>query len=461
MEVRNTTILDHIGVTEHQAEPSIGVPIAELISSLTFLQGSILFLCLFWGYSSLQVHRRTKEWGDQWAMNTMWSHSDMPIKAISENRHGKQAEYLDAMRREFEYAMEVEMPKADDWTEVDIQKIVQMILVRIVGKMIVGNPACRSPEWIDLAQHFTEDFVTASIIMRLLPKWMHPLVTNLIPQRWRLRKRLSGARKITDPCVTRHEEAKKQRAQGIKVEEEANMLAWMLDNGPDKKYVLENLPTLVLVILVPAAHTTAMAISNLLFHLCEHPEYEEGLRAEILDVNSTLGPIGEQTPVKDWVAKLELLDSFFNESQRLSQPLSITPNRYAVEDFTFKDGLHIPKGALLGWVSIHNQVDPAIAPNPDRFDPMRSYRKRQVSAEEASKHLAGQPSLENLSFGYGSQACPGRNFAVSMLKMVVSRLLRDFEFKFDEHQTKPSNIHILEFIIPDPGAKLMMRRKMI
>jgi hypothetical protein len=54
-----------------------------------------------------------QEWGDQWAMNTMWSHSDMPIKAISENRHGKQAEYLDAMRREFDYAMEVEMPKAD------------------------------------------------------------------------------------------------------------------------------------------------------------------------------------------------------------------------------------------------------------------------------------------------------------------------------------------------------------
>jgi hypothetical protein len=60
MEVRNTTILDHTGVTKNQAEPFIGVPIAELISSLTFLQGSILFLCLFWGYSSLQVHRRTK-----------------------------------------------------------------------------------------------------------------------------------------------------------------------------------------------------------------------------------------------------------------------------------------------------------------------------------------------------------------------------------------------------------------
>lgn len=123
-----------------------------------------------------------------------------------------------------------------------------------------------------------------------------------------------------------------------------------------------------------------------------------------------------------------------------------------------KDGLQIPKGALLGWVSIHNQIDPKITPRPEQFDPMRSYRKRQASAVEASKHQAGQPSLENLSFGFGSQACPGRNIAVSVLKMVVSRLLADYEFKFGEHQAKPSNIHLLEFIIPDPKAKLMMRK---
>lgn len=90
---------------------------------------------------------------------------------------------------------------------------------------------------------------------------------------------------------------------------------------------------------------------------------------------------------------------------------------------------------------------------------MRSYRKRQASAEEATKHLAGQPALENLTFGFGSQACPGRNIAVSVLKMVVARLLSDYEFKFNEHQAKPSNIYLLEFIIPDPKAKIMMRKR--
>ncbi|PNP47762.1 hypothetical protein THARTR1_10447 [Trichoderma harzianum] len=512
---RNESFLGETAIAKH-LEPLFNSPIADIISTLTIWQGVVLFLCLFWGYSSLQVHRRIKvpgapvhgyfswfeptwllqlryakdahkiiasgyekyntknkpfvlrrqdldvtvlptkyieelrtipnaklsrgkanfmEWGDQWAMKTLWSHSEIPIKAISENRGGQQGRYLEVMRKEFEYALEAEMPKVHDWTEIDIQPVIQKILGRIVGKMIVGDPACRSPEWLDLAEHFTEDF------------------------RWRLRKRLYETRNITGPCVARHEEAKRRKSQGLDVEEDDNMVAWMLDNAPDKKYVLDNLPILILVILVPAAHTTAMAISNLLFHLCEHPEWDEILLKEIVDVTKQFGAIGEQLPVKDWVPKLELLDSFFNESQRLSQPLSITPNRYALESVTFKDGLHIPKGTLLGWVSIHNQVNPEIAANPEQFDGMRSYQKRRSSPDEANKHLAGQPSLENLSFGYGSQACPGRVIAVSMLKMIVSRLLRDYEFKFGEGQAKPSNIHLLEFIIPDPKAKVTIRKR--
>lgn len=46
-------------------------------------------------------------------MNTMWSHSDTAIKAISENRGGQQGRYLEVMRKEMEYAMEMEIPSLD------------------------------------------------------------------------------------------------------------------------------------------------------------------------------------------------------------------------------------------------------------------------------------------------------------------------------------------------------------
>lgn len=197
-----------------------------------------------------------------------------------------------------------------------------MVLARIVGKMIVGNPACRTPEWMDLAEHFTEDFVAASILMRLIPKWLHPLVTNLIPQRRRLVNRLREASKVTESCVARFKEAKKKRAQGVDVNDEDNMVAWILENVEDQDYVLKNLAKIVVVMLVPAAHTTAMGISNLLFDLCDNPEWDAKLYEEIANVTKEHGKIGENLQMKEWVSKLELLDSFFNESQRLSNPLA-------------------------------------------------------------------------------------------------------------------------------------------
>lgn len=205
-----------------------------------------------------------------------------------------------------------------------------MVLARIVGKMIVGNPACRSPEWMDLAEHFTEDFVAASILMRLIPKWLHPLVTNLIPQRRRLLKRLQEAAKVTEACVAQFKEAKTKKAQGLEVNDEENMVAWLLENVEDQEYLLKNLEKIVVVMLVPAAHTTAMGISNLLFDLCDNLEWDAKLHDEIVNVTKEHGKIGENLQMKEWVTKLELLDSFFNESQRLSNPLASKYISYSI-----------------------------------------------------------------------------------------------------------------------------------
>jgi hypothetical protein len=60
MEVHNASFLGHVGITNKHLEPLLRSPIAEFISSLSLLQGAVLFLCLFWGYSSLQVHRRVR-----------------------------------------------------------------------------------------------------------------------------------------------------------------------------------------------------------------------------------------------------------------------------------------------------------------------------------------------------------------------------------------------------------------
>jgi cytochrome P450 len=91
---------------------------------------------------------------------------------------------------------------------------------------------------------------------------------------------------------------------------------------------------------------------------------------------------------------------------------------------------------------------------------MRSYRKRYETGE-VNKHLAGMPEKDYLHFGYGRQACPGRHFAIGEVKMMMIRLLDEFEFKFPEGKGRPKIFHADEFAFLNPMSKLMMRRRRV
>lgn len=97
-------------------------------------------------------------------------------------------------------------------------------------------------------------------------------------------------------------------------------------------------------------------------------------------------------------------------------------------------------------------------PSPEEFDPMRSYHKRYETGQ-LTKHQAGQPEKDNLHFGYGKQACPGRHFAVGEIKMVMVRILKEFEFRYPEGKNRPRNFYADENVFPDPRARLLMRKR--
>lgn len=46
-------------------------------------------------------------------METLWSHSDVAIKAISENRNNQMGKYLEAVRKELDFALETELPETN------------------------------------------------------------------------------------------------------------------------------------------------------------------------------------------------------------------------------------------------------------------------------------------------------------------------------------------------------------
>jgi cytochrome P450 len=113
-----------------------------------------------------------------------------------------------------------------------------------------------------------------------------------------------------------------------------------------------------------------------LYYMTLYPQYLSTLREEADQV------IGECGWTKDALDRLEKLDSFIRETQRLS-PLApgkdsvthnghrvlilITPvstQRLAVEDFTFSNGVRIPKGTIIQGVATPVHLDPTIYDDP-------------------------------------------------------------------------------------------------
>ena len=348
----------------------------------------------------------------------------------------------------------------------------------MTAKIFLGSAACRNDEWLNLSIDFSKELSIVRLILTMFPTWMYPVVAHLIPGRYRLKKCLATATRIVGPLMEKHREVAKKRSIGVHVEEEDTLLHWMMDLGDEKENQVSEMSTRQCFMALASIHTTSTTISNILFDLCAHPEWIPILIDEIDEVTKGTGKLGGKDGVgaKEWLAKLEKLDSFLMESLRYNPVLlrkcinsiyrqshlltvAVAPSRYAIESHTFNDGQHIPAGATISWANYYHQNDPSLAPEPHLFDPMRSYRKRYSSPEQKSKHLAGQAEIDNLTFGYGRGACPGRFFAIGEIKTIVSRLLVEFEFKYPEGKSRPRSIGLNEFSLPDPGAKLMIRKR--
>jgi ent-kaurene oxidase len=127
-----------------------------------------------------------------------------------------------------------------------------------------------------------------------------------------------------------------------------------------------------------------------------------------------------------------------------------------LEDLKLKDGTIIPKDTWVTFPSAEIMMDSSFYPEPETFDGLRNYRKRLELIEAGTKHLATQPSTSDLSFGYGNRACPGRFFAVSALKMVLSKILMEYDIKY-AGETNPFN-KLEEFSFVSSDAKLMLKK---
>ncbi len=193
----------------------------------------------------------------------------------------------------------------------------------------------------------------------------------------------------------------------------------------------------LLTILIAGHDTSTALLAWTLYLLGSHPEAMERARAEVEAV------LGDQLPSVEHASQLVYLDQVTREALRLYPPIHIG-NRIAACDLEFQ-GFRIPAGSRVVYSIYLTHHDQRYWPDPERFDPER------FSAEQSRS----RPGYVFVPFGGGPRNCLGAAFAQVESKVVLARLLQQFELTLVSTDVHP---HMGATLEPRPGVMMRVRR---
>jgi cytochrome P450 len=169
-------------------------------------------------------------------------------------------------------------------------------------------------------------------------------------------------------------------------------------------------------LLVAGHETSSNALSWLLYLLSSRPDCLERLRQEFESVLSG-APLGYSD-----VPKFEFAAQVIQEALRLYPPFWMV-DRMALSDDRVGD-LAIPRGSTVVVFIYGVHHSPQYWPNPESFDPERF--------SKANEKL--RTPFTHLPFGAGPRGCIGGNYATLQILMILSVLLRKYDFQLASGQ---------------------------
>ncbi|XP_043510700.1 cytochrome P450 6a2-like [Frieseomelitta varia] len=190
-----------------------------------------------------------------------------------------------------------------------------------------------------------------------------------------------------------------------------------LKQNPDKTRLLEIddvlLTAQAFVFFAAGFETSSLTISHFLYELAVNQSIQEKVREEIKNVlQKTNGVV-----MYDSIKEMKYLDACFQETLR-KYPVLVWLSRTALVDYTFSGTkITIPKGQQVFIPVYAIQMDPAVYPNPQVFDP-----ERFTGDNAKSRH-----PMFFLPFGDGPRNCIGARFAKNQSKIAIITILSRFK----------------------------------
>lgn len=128
--------------------------------------------------------------------------------------------------------------------------------------------------------------------------------------------------------------------------------------------------------------------------------------------------------------------------------------RMTTDNITLPNGVTLPPGTSVG-VECTMWSDAETYPSPEKFDGYRFLRMREAGDDTAVLSATNQ---KHVAFGLGRSICPGRFMAANEVKVLIARLLLDYDIRLEEGY-EPRIIHHGFEMLSDPLARVEVRRR--
>jgi len=168
-----------------------------------------------------------------------------------------------------------------------------------------------------------------------------------------------------------------------------------------------------IIFLAAGYETSSGTLSLTCYHIATNPDVQDKLQQEIDSVWTE----EEQVPTYETVNELPYLDMVISETLRLYPP-GFMISRGCTKACAIKD-IKIPKDSPILIPVYSIQRDPAVFPDPDKFDPERF----APSAKQSRNPYSFLP------FGHGPHSCIGMRFAKMQIRLVLARMLRKYRLE--------------------------------
>ncbi|KAL2126381.1 hypothetical protein VTI74DRAFT_1020 [Chaetomium olivicolor] len=352
----------------------------------------------------------------------------------------------------------------------EIRHSVSEEMDKTANRVLFGLPLCRNTVYLGILRVFIILMGASTLLVGQLPPWgLRFIVGVLLSIPIWVFKKLCLA--YVRPLVHERLQAmdKHGGSQGLQKEGAHDFVTQSIKSvkkfkneihGEASSYLAEQF---LILAFVSMATTGAAATNIFLDILAADPNINlyETLRLEAESVFITEADWTSPASMK----KLVNMDSAIRESLRINtlQSRGLLKEVIAKDGILLPDGTPVPQGIWLGVPLQAMQLDEHLYANAHTYDPLRFARLQATASSDESSGIgkglldAAQPSEQYLSFSYGRSACPGRWFAVRLLKLIIAYIVLHYDIKPLGH--RPANISFGDASIPSFSTKIVVRRR--